>query len=92
MKGVYSSKEFQDLIQGSMFSRDPQKAIIQEFFSGIIEQVNVTENQTIVIKYAIKPALTDMEIRRRKEDERFCQYCFRFEKHDYECKNGGWKI
>jgi hypothetical protein len=72
--------------------KDPEKAVIREFFAGVLDEVHATERQTLIIKYKHKPALNDKEILKRKEDERFCQVCFRYDMHDYECKKGGWNF
>ena len=73
-----------------MYRGDPKKALVQNFFSGVIENVSKKGVYVVKVKYKIRPALTDKEMLDRKNDERFCQVCFQFEKHDYNCDNSGW--
>jgi hypothetical protein len=84
MRGFLSLDSFKNLLAASDV-KDPTDALRRPFFYGVIRYdakgTKVVEEQ---------PVYSEKGIQERLQDERFCRFCFEFDKHDFKCRNGGW--
>jgi len=70
--------------------KDVVEALQRPFFMG---QVIFTSDTQVIGQVVHPSALTEDRIKRRLQDERFCQFCFCFipDRHEYDCRKSPWK-
>lgn len=66
---------------------DTVVALERPFFMGIVEYKDECDP---IGKIICEPALTEDKIKERMKDDRFCQKCFMFQKHAYDCELSPW--
>lgn len=65
--------------------KDRIEALRRPFFYGVLYFDK--SGRKVVVE---EPVYSEEGIKARLQDERFCRYCFEFDKHDFKCRNSGW--
>jgi len=84
MEGFLSIPAVKNIISASDV-KNPVEALKRPFFYGIVEYDK--SGRKIVKEFAV---YNERAFRERFEDERFCHFCFEFDKHDFSCRDSGW--